>query len=277
MYLIRLLLLTLCLIHAAHAAPLGTSFTYQGKLQDNGAPANGLFDFEFRLFDAQLNGNPVGSVQSLNDIPVENGVFSVALNFGAFSSEARWLAISVREGASVGAYEALNPRQAITAAPVAQFALAGNPGPQGPQGPSGVVQIASIAGLINGIPFTPINTNPPWLFAGPQTTVTVTAGQRITGSGVASFSHASNNTVTVSASLCLSDNVDGATPQPFHLSNFPDAYVLAQPIKTLLPASGSRLMTQSGTFRVGFCVRNKSTNVSLPGNEYVNAWFMVTN
>ncbi len=27
-----------------------TAFTYQGKLSDAGAPANGVFDFEFKLF-----------------------------------------------------------------------------------------------------------------------------------------------------------------------------------------------------------------------------------
>lgn len=274
MNLIRSLLLTLCLINVAHAVPVGTDFTYQGKLEDNGVPANGLYDFEFRLFDALTGGLQSGPLLTANDIPVENGVFSVPLNFGAFSSEARWLAISVRDGASVGAYELLNPRQAITAAPVAQFALAGNPGPQGP---SGVVQIVTAVGILSGIPPTPVGSAP-WFFAGPFATVTVNAGQRITGSGCASLAHASNNNVTVSAALCLSANIDGATLEPFHLSNFPDASVLPQPTRTLLSANGSRLITTSGTYRVGFCVRNKSTNVSLPGGtDFVNAWFMVTN
>lgn len=168
MKLIRLLLLALCLANLAHAVPVGTVFTYQGKLEDNGVPANGLYDFEFRLFDALTDGAQFGPVLSANDVPVENGVFSVPLNFGAFSAEARWLAISVRPGAGAAAYEALTPRQAITAAPVAQFALAGNPGPQGP---SGVVQIVSTAGTISGIVANP-NGNPPWVFAGPFATVT---------------------------------------------------------------------------------------------------------
>jgi hypothetical protein len=276
MNLFRLLLLALCLANVAHAVPVGTVFTYQGKLEDNSVPANGLYDFEFRLFDALTDGAQFGPVLSANDVPVEDGVFSVPLNFGAFSSEARWLAISVRPGAGVAAYEALTPRQAITAAPVAQFALAGNPGPQGPQGASGVVQIVSAAGIILAIPAA-TSGNPPWLFAGPFATVTVSAGQRITGSGSASFPQTTANNVPVSVALCLSANNDGATLEPFHLSNFPDASVLPQPAKTLLSANGSRLVTAAGTYRVGFCVRNKSLTVNLPGNEYVNAWFMVTN
>lgn len=277
MNLIRSLLLTLCLINVAHAVPVGTEFTYQGKLEDNGVPANGLYDFEFRLFDALTGGLQSGPLLTANDIPVENGVFSVPLNFGAFSSEARWLAISVREGASVGAYELLNPRQAITAAPVAQFALTGN---QGPQGPSGVVQIASVAGFINSILNTPAGT-PPWVWAGPFTTVTVTAGQRITGSGSASFAHAASTPVIVSVSLCNSADSDAATLQPFHPSNFPDGIV--PPVnspslqKTLLSANGTRVIPAGGTYRVGFCVRNKSTVTVLGENNYVNAWFMVTN
>lgn len=273
MNLIRLLLLTLCLINVAHAVPVGTTFTYQGKLEDNNTPANGLYDFEFRLYDALTDGAQFGPVLVANDIPVENGVFSVPLNFGAFGSEARWLAISVRDGASVGAYEALNPRQAITAAPVAQFALAGNPGPQGP---SGVVQIVSTAGTIGAIPFT-ASGPAPWLWAGPFTTVTVSAGQRITGSGSATVVNPSNNNVTVSAALCISADAAGATLESLHPASFPDATASSNSAKSLFSANGSRVMTQAGTYRVGFCIKNKSTSVNLSPNDVVNAWFMVTN
>ncbi|MBK9657103.1 MAG: hypothetical protein IPO66_17295 [Rhodanobacteraceae bacterium] len=120
---------------SATAAPVGTEFTYQGRLQDGAQPAMGLYDFEFRLH-SQL-GSPGGSVTApvvLDDVPVENGVFSVVLDFGAaeFIGDARWLSIAVRDGDSVGAYETLSPRQKLTAAPYALYALSGNPGPQGP-------------------------------------------------------------------------------------------------------------------------------------------------
>lgn len=36
----------------AVAAPLGTAFTYQGELKQNGVAANGAFDFEVALFGA---------------------------------------------------------------------------------------------------------------------------------------------------------------------------------------------------------------------------------
>lgn len=273
MTLIRLLLLALCLITVAHAVPLGTTITYQGKLEDNGAPANGLYDFEFRLFDALSGGLQSGPVVTASDIPVENGVFSVPLNFGAFNAEARWLAISVREGASVGAFEALNPRQPITAAPVAQFALAGNPGPQGP---SGVVQIVPIAGTIGAIPFT-ASGPAPWRWAGPTATVTVSAGQRITGSGTATFVNPSATAVTVSVALCSSPDTAGANPEALHPTAFPDGSMAPNSLKSTFSANGSQVMTQAGTYRVGFCIKNKSTNVNLTPNDVANAWFMVTN
>jgi hypothetical protein len=285
MVLFRTILLFFCLLPLAYAAPVGTQFTYQGKLEDNNAPANGLYDFEFRLFDQLTDGNQIGSVQSLAAIPVENGVFSVTLNFGAFGSDARWLSIAVRP-AGAAIYETLVPRQAVTAAPVAQFALSGNAGPQGPagaqgpagpQGAAGVVQIATVAGLANAIPATPMGSAP-WFFWGPFTTVSVSAGQRITGSGSASIFNGFNTSVTVSVSLCLSTNADGATLEPFFPSNFPDATVLPQPTRTMVSANGSRVVAQAGTYRVGLCVRNKSTTIPLPStNDYANAWFMVTN
>jgi hypothetical protein len=33
-----------------------TAFTYQGRLQDGGAPANGSYDFQFTLWDALSGG-----------------------------------------------------------------------------------------------------------------------------------------------------------------------------------------------------------------------------
>ena len=33
----------------AHADPLGTAFSYQGRLADGGAPASGIYDFRFAM------------------------------------------------------------------------------------------------------------------------------------------------------------------------------------------------------------------------------------
>ena len=39
----------------------GTGFAYQGKLADNGNPANGTFDLQFTLFDAVSGGAQAGA------------------------------------------------------------------------------------------------------------------------------------------------------------------------------------------------------------------------
>ena len=123
-------------IHAQESAPqgqmsiqasLGTAFTYQGRLMDNGHPANGTYDFRFRLYDASTGGHTVGSPLYRHDVSVQNGLFSVTLDFGynAFTGEARWLEVAVRPGSSTGSYTPLTPRQPIYAVP---YALSLRPG-----------------------------------------------------------------------------------------------------------------------------------------------------
>ena len=105
-------------------APLGASFTYQGRLNDGGSPANGSYDFEFKLFDAAGGGAQIGSTLAVADLAVSDGLFSTPLDFGAsaFDGNGRWLEVGVRPGSSSDAYTSLG-RQALTAAPYALFAL----------------------------------------------------------------------------------------------------------------------------------------------------------
>jgi hypothetical protein len=114
---------------AAVPLALGSNFTYQGQLLDSGAPATGVYDFEFRLFDS--DGNPVGSPSTVTveEESVSNGLFTVQLTFGgdAFTGQRRYLEIGVRPADSVGAYTTLSPRQELTPAPYALHAVtAGN-------------------------------------------------------------------------------------------------------------------------------------------------------
>jgi len=102
-------------------APVGSSFTYQGQLKVSGVPANGQFDFVFKLYDASAAGVQVGSTITQENVVVSNGLFTTKLDFGAgsFGSGARWLDIAVRPGASTGAVTLLAPRQELTPAPYA--------------------------------------------------------------------------------------------------------------------------------------------------------------
>jgi trimeric autotransporter adhesin len=108
----------------AGAQPLGTSFTYQGRLTDGGNPANGTFDFQFVLMDAAAGGSQVGPLLTRDDVTVTNGLFTVSLDFGAvFTGNKRWIDAGVRPGASSGAYTTLSPRQELMPSPNAAFSL----------------------------------------------------------------------------------------------------------------------------------------------------------
>jgi hypothetical protein len=105
-------------------APVSTGFTYQGRLTDGGNPATGVYDFEFRLYDALSGGSQVGGIVAKGDVVVTNGLFTVQLDFGSvFNGAALYLDIGVRPGASDGDYTILSPRQPITATPYALYAL----------------------------------------------------------------------------------------------------------------------------------------------------------
>jgi hypothetical protein len=104
--------------------PLGTAFTYQGRLTDGGAPLSGSYDLQFTLFDAASGGPAVGGPVTLGSVAVSSGNFTVSLDFGAnaFTGSARWLAIGVRPGGSGGSFTVLSPRQELTASPNALYA-----------------------------------------------------------------------------------------------------------------------------------------------------------
>src|SRR5262245_283619 len=92
----------LLLVIAGIALAQTTAFTYQGKLTDNGSPANGNYDLTFKLFDTATVGSGVqqGATLSLTNVAVSGGVFTVPLDFGAcascFTGAARYLEISVK-------------------------------------------------------------------------------------------------------------------------------------------------------------------------------------
>ncbi|GAB4325779.1 MAG: hypothetical protein Kow0059_21940 [Candidatus Sumerlaeia bacterium] len=112
---------------SAHGENVGTGFTYQGFFNDGGGPANGEYDFEFRLFDNPTTGVQEG-FQTVENVQVTKGVFQVDLDMGGvFSGKAYWLQIGVRPGDDAGPYTILTPRQALTGTP---YALGLRPGAQ---------------------------------------------------------------------------------------------------------------------------------------------------
>lgn len=120
-----------CCAQAALAAPQSTAFTYQGSLELSGNAFSGQANFEFRLWNDSIGGVQVAPAVTRNGVLVDNGVFTVDLDFGpAFGTEQRWLQIIVNG-------QPLTPRQPVAPTPMAIYALSGLPGPQGPVGPEG--------------------------------------------------------------------------------------------------------------------------------------------
>ncbi|KPL23387.1 MAG: hypothetical protein AMJ75_06205 [Phycisphaerae bacterium SM1_79] len=117
--------LMVCMAKVSKSAPMGTAWTYQGRLMDANGPADGQYDFEFRLFqDPVLNSFQVGPTIDINDLDVIDGYFTVLLDFGdkAFTGDARWLQIGVRPGDSENRVTILSPRHEVTPTPYAIYA-----------------------------------------------------------------------------------------------------------------------------------------------------------
>ena len=108
------------------ASPLGTAFTYQGRLDDTNGPVSSPCDLEFGLFGSPGGSDQIGVTLTREDVLVADGYFTVDdLDFGAtvFQGEARWLEVAVRCPSGSGTFDKMSPRQALTASPYALYAL----------------------------------------------------------------------------------------------------------------------------------------------------------
>ncbi len=105
-------------------SPATTAFTYQGRLADDqGVPIDKSCDFHFTLWDDPSAGNQVGSQLNPTGVAVTDGLFTVQLDFGSvFDGTALWLEVAVQCSGDAG-YTTLAPRQSLTAAPYAVYAL----------------------------------------------------------------------------------------------------------------------------------------------------------
>src|SRR6185436_15048741 len=101
----------------------GTAFTYQGRLNAGGTPANGTYDMVFTVFASASGLNDSFANQTNSATSISNGLFTVNLNLGdpnIFTGEDRWLEIEVRTNSTgTGGYVKLSPRQKITPTPYA--------------------------------------------------------------------------------------------------------------------------------------------------------------
>jgi formylglycine-generating enzyme required for sulfatase activity len=107
------------------AAPLGSAFSYQGRLLENGGPARGRYDLRFGLFFTESGGGPGAPVLTNTAVAVADGAFTTELDFGTnvFAGARCWLELGVRPTGVEGDFVALAPRQPLHAAPYALYSL----------------------------------------------------------------------------------------------------------------------------------------------------------
>ncbi|MFK7956941.1 MAG: type VI secretion system Vgr family protein [Lysobacterales bacterium] len=114
----------LVLASFATAAPVGTTFDYQGAIARSGEPADGEFEMEFRLYSSSTSDFELATPELFSQVIISNGHFQVPLDFGAlpFDGEEAWLEISLKAVGSPGPLTILSPRQPIRAIPYALHA-----------------------------------------------------------------------------------------------------------------------------------------------------------
>lgn len=97
-------------------AAAGSAIFYQGELRSGGAPVTGWYDFEFRLYDVPEGGKPIATVQRAAQTYVQNGTFTLFLDFGDIPDGVTgYLEVSVRSDGSADPYTVLSPRQVVGA------------------------------------------------------------------------------------------------------------------------------------------------------------------
>ena len=113
-------------IVATAAAAATEPIIYQGRMTDGGTPPSGLYDMTIRAWTEPAGGVPVGNEFVLTQVPVDDGYFSLELDFGDFVLAAadRWIEMAVRpQGGSSWTF--LTPRQPVRAVPRSTVADSG--------------------------------------------------------------------------------------------------------------------------------------------------------
>jgi len=129
-------------LSTAHAQ--GTAFTYQGRLNNTGNPANGLYDIRAGLYASGSGGALISALYTNSAVPVSNGLFTITLDFGSlFDGTPYWLQIGVRTNGGGASFTPLSPRQELTPTPYAIFAEGANAA-----GLSGTVPLAQLPGVV---------------------------------------------------------------------------------------------------------------------------------
>jgi hypothetical protein len=100
------------------AATVGSKFSYQGVLKENGSPVTGSRDMTFRLYVDDTCSTQLGSGIVKNSVQVTDGLFSVELDVthSQFDGQGLWLEVEVG-GTQIGCQEILPVPYALSLRP----------------------------------------------------------------------------------------------------------------------------------------------------------------
>jgi hypothetical protein len=249
---LKLSALTVCALTLLSVSALAQQpITYQGFLRVNGLPANGEFDFRFRLFDSASGTTQVGTTVLADDKQVRQGFYTVVLDFGnVWTGGQRWLEIAIRPGNSTGSYTTLSPRVQLTPVPLAHQAFS--------------VPWSGVTGFTIASPLTGTGTsgNPLRLING------TSAGQILKWNG-SQWALANDNDTTYSAGagLSLSGTTFSIATGGVTTGMLADGAVTSAKLSTTGVAAGTYgSATQVGVFTVDAQGRiTSASNVTISG------------
>lgn len=122
-----------CALLAAHAFGDSLIFSYQGYLEDQGQPADGIYDMYVEFYDAATNGNQVATPLCYNNtVVVSNGLFNVDMTIAdsqtVLNGAPRWVQLYVRPAnagsdCNAASFQKLAPRQPLSPTPYAGLSL----------------------------------------------------------------------------------------------------------------------------------------------------------
>ncbi|MCX5784354.1 MAG: hypothetical protein NTX59_01565 [Elusimicrobia bacterium] len=105
------------------SAGVPLKINFQGRLEESGVPVDGQRSFVFNIYDAMSGGSLIWTSQA-QDVPVSDGVFSVALETGTPVNLSTAAFTGARYVEIVVGPQTLSPRQEMLSAPYALVAQA---------------------------------------------------------------------------------------------------------------------------------------------------------
>jgi hypothetical protein len=116
-----LLIVLTCLTGGQQLSAQGTAFTYQGRLNNGGAVANGSYDLAFTLYATKITGSAIAGPVTNSAVSVTNGLFTTLVDFGnAFTGASNWLEIAVSTNGANN-FTTLAPKQQLAPTPYAIY------------------------------------------------------------------------------------------------------------------------------------------------------------